>query len=67
MKKSDLEKHLGRYVEVTLFDDFKYIGTLRKTEEKHQGYCKRNHYFLEGEDDNLIFRCPHVNRIRELF
>lgn len=66
MKKSELENCLGQHVEVTLFDDFAYKGILRKTEEKIEGYVKRNHYFCEGEQDNTIFRCSHVKKVKPL-
>lgn len=66
MKRSILETYLGKYVEVTLFDDFTYRGILRKTEEKIERYVKRNYYFCEGEQDNTIFRCSHVKRLKQL-
>ena len=66
MTRKELESHLGEYVEVILFDDFAYRGILRRTEEKKEGYMKRNYYFCEGEQDNCIFRCSHVKRLKQL-
>lgn len=66
MIRKELESHLGEYVEVTLFDDFTYRGILRKTEEKIERYVKRNYYFCEGEQDNTIFRCSHVKKVKSL-
>lgn len=66
MTRKEFESHLGEYVEVTLFDDFAYRGILRKTEEKIERYVKRNYYFCEGEQDNCIFRCSHVKRLKQL-
>ena len=66
MKQSELENYLGQHVEITLFDDFAYRGILRKTEEKIERYVKRFYYFCEGEQDNIIFRCSHVKKIKQL-
>lgn len=66
MKRSELEKYLGKYVEVTLFDDFLYRGMLRKTEENIDRYGYPKHYFCDGEQDNYIFRCSHIKKIKEL-
>ena len=66
MKQSELENYLGQHVEVTLFDDFAYRGILRKTEEKIERYVKQKCYFCEGEQDNYIFRCSHVKRLKQL-
>lgn len=66
MTRKELESYLGEYVEVTLFDDFAYKGILRKTEEKIERYVKRNYYFCEGEQDNTIFRCSHVKKVKSL-
>lgn len=66
MIKKELESHLGEYVEVMLFDDFTYRGILRKTAENTDRYGCLNHYFCEGEQDNCIFRCSHVKRLKRL-
>ena len=66
MKQSELENYLGQHVEITLFDDFAYRGILRKTEENIECYVKQNYYFCEGEQDNYIFRCSHVKRLKQL-
>lgn len=66
MTRKELESYLGEYVEVTLFDDSAHKGILRKTEEKIERYVKRNYYFCEGEQDNTIFRCSHVKKVKSL-
>lgn len=66
MKKSELENYLGQHVEITLFDDFAYRGILRKTEENIKRYVKRNYYFCEGEQANIIFRSSHVKKVKQL-
>lgn len=66
MTRKELESHLGEYVEVILFDDFAYRGILRKTEEKIERYVKRFYYFCEGEQDNIIFRCSQVKKVKQL-
>lgn len=66
MKRSDLEQHLGKHVEVTLFDDCAYRGILQKTEHNLERYVKKKYYYCEGEGDNTIFRCSHVKKVRGL-
>jgi hypothetical protein len=66
MKRSELENYLGKHIEVTLFDDFVYRGILRKTEENIERYVHPKYYFCEGEQDNTIFRCSHVKRLKQL-
>lgn len=66
MKRSELEKYLGKYVEVTLYDDCAYRGVLCKTESKLERYGNPKHYYCEGIDDNTIYRCSHVKKVREL-
>lgn len=66
MKRSELENYLGQHVEVTLFDDFAYRGILRKTEENKDRYGNPKHYFCEDDQDNYIFRCSHVKRLKQL-
>jgi len=66
MIRKELESYLGEYVEVTLFDDFAYRGILRKTEENKERYGNPKQYFCEGNQDNYIFRCSHVKRLKQL-
>lgn len=66
MTRKELESHLGEYVEVILFDDFSYRGILRKTEENIDRYGNPKHYFCEGDQDNYIFRCSHIKRLKKL-
>ena len=72
MKKSELEKYLHSKVKVRLFNGDTLIGLLYKTEEcKHEinFYTKQNHYVClldNGQaDKNEIFRCSHVDLIKE--
>lgn len=76
MLKAELEKHLGKTVEITLFDGDIYRGELHKTgEEKFKGnaelYLKPNRYFITNSSLPIfnccvsdIFRCSHVKKIR---
>lgn len=50
MNREELEKHLGEYVDIKIFDGGVYRGTLRKTgteEVKNNPnlYLKSNYYF----------------------
>jgi hypothetical protein len=68
MKRTELEKYLGKKVKITLFDDDIIIGTLRKGEE-YRELLKPKHYYLEGDYKNIVrhitFRCSHVKRLKE--
>ena len=66
MQRAILETYLGKYIEVTLFDDCSYRGILQKTESNLERYGHPKYYYLEGENDNTIFRCAHVKKVREL-
>lgn len=66
MNRIKLESYLNEYVEVTLFDDFVYRGILNKTDDNLEKYYKNGYYFLSGDVDNLIFRCSHVKKIKNL-
>lgn len=66
MNKIELESYLNEYVEVTLFDDFVYRGILNKTDDYLERCYKNGYYFLEGDVDNLIFRCSHVKKIKKI-
>lgn len=66
MNKTELESYLGKYVEVTLFDNFVYRGILSKTDDYLERCYKNGYYFLKGIDDNQQFRCSHVKKIKTL-
>lgn len=44
MLKAKVEEYLGKYVEVTLYDDFTYKGIFKKTDDNLQRYGKNNYY-----------------------
>lgn len=62
MNKIEFESYLDKYVEVTLIDDFTYRGILSRTND----FLETGYYFLRGIDDNIIFRCLHVKKIKTL-
>lgn len=66
MNKIELESFLDEYVEVTLFDNFVYCGILSRTDDYLEEYHKKGYYFLSGFDDNQIFKCSHVKKIKNL-
>ena len=72
MKRSELEKYLGKTVEVTIFGKT-LRGILHKTgEEKfkynYNLYLPKKYYFVCDEYGipcgNCIFRCSHVGKLR---
>lgn len=72
MKRSELEKYLGCFVKVILFDGTILKGYLQKTHDEkfkrnNNLYIPRNHYFVTGtetsDDADMIFRCSHVRKI----
>lgn len=68
MKRSELEKYLGKKVTITLFDNDIITGVLHKTgEEKFKYdpnlYLPRNCYFLLPQ--SVIFKCSHVKKLKE--
>lgn len=68
MKRSELEKYLGKKVTITLFDNDIITGVLHKTgEEKFKYdpnlYIPRNCYFLLPQ--SVIFKCSHVKKLKE--
>ena len=72
MKRSDLDKFLGKQVEITLFDGEIIKGELHKTgEEKFKDnpnfYIPINYYFcvLNSKPSSCIFRCSHIKKLRE--
>lgn len=70
MTRADLEKHLGEYVKIRLFDDDIIVGYLVKTQDdrfKNQPglYLPRNRYFLTANRNSLncetcLFRVSHI-------
>lgn len=67
MKKIYLEKFLGDYVRIKLFDNSVYEGVIHKTGEEHflndpNLYIPKNKYFLmdNGKLVSCIFRSSHV-------
>lgn len=68
MKRTELEKHLGKKVKITLFDGEELTGILKKTEEYHE-ILKSKYYFLEGDYKNIVkhltFRSSHVKKMKE--
>lgn len=68
MKRSELEKYLGKTVEITLFDNDVITGVLHKTgEEKFKYdpnlYIPKNCYFLLPQ--SCLFKCSHVKKLKE--
>ena len=77
MKRSELEKFLGKTVEILLFDGDSYGGELHKTNEERfksnaELYLKPNFYFIINPNPNLsfynscvsgLFRSTHVSKI----
>lgn len=75
MVRKELEKYIGKYVEITLFDDEKITGILYKTGSeryKHEPnlYIPQHRYVIENEcnrnDYSCIFRCSHVKKLTKL-
>lgn len=73
MKRSDLEKYLGKKVEIQIFDSEIFKGILHKTgEEMFKNdpglYLPLNYYFItnkHGVSKSFLFRSSHVKRLRE--
>ncbi len=69
MKRSELEKYLGKTVTITLFDNEVITGKLHKTGEKMfkndpNLYIPKNLYFLINPQ-SCLFRCSHVKKLKE--
>ncbi len=69
MKRSDLEKHLGKKVTITLFDNDVITGELHKTgEEQFKNdanlYLPQKRYFLTSPQ-SCLFRSSHVKKLKE--
>ena len=73
MKRSELEKYLGRNVKITIFDNSIVKGELHKTGEemfKNEPnlYIPRNCYFVINVinmENSFRFRCSHVKKLEE--
>lgn len=72
MKRLELEKYLGKNVEVEILEAEIHKGILHKTgEEQFKSnlnlYLPEKYYFVTDECgipcDNCIFRCSHVKKI----
>lgn len=74
MKKSELEKHLGKNVMITLFDNDIIEGSLHKTEEKifdnePNFHFRPNYYVLFNNKtgkNSCLFRSSHVKKLTEI-
>lgn len=73
MKRTELEKYLGEYVLLKLFDNSDCYGELHKTGEEifkdnPNLYIPHNYYFLTTNDSkeciNCLFRCSHVKSLQ---
>ena len=74
MKRSELEKCLGKQVNITLFNGHVLSGELHKTgqeECKHDAnlYYPKNYYYVGDPQHSaairLIFRCSHIKKLKE--
>ena len=71
MKRSELEKYLGKNVKITIFDNSIVKGELHKTgEEMFKNdlslYLPRNLYFVINTENSVLFRCSHVKKLEEV-
>lgn len=69
MKKSKLDKFIGKKVTITLFDNEVISGELHKTGENmfiHDVnlYIPKNEYFCINPQ-SCLFKCSHVKKIKE--
>lgn len=69
MKRSELEQHLGKVIEITLFDNDVITGELHKTGEetfKNNAnlYLPQKRYFLINPQ-SCLFRSSHVKKLKE--
>lgn len=68
MKRSELEKYLGKTVTITLFDNDVITGVLHKTGEEQfkydqNLYIPKNCYFVLPQ--SCLFKCSHVKKLKE--
>ena len=76
ISKNELEKYLGKIVEITIIDGDKYTGELHKTGEEQfkcdpSLYIPKNYYFVTDPSmpifcccKSCLFRCSHVRKIK---
>lgn len=76
MKRSEVEKYLGKKVKVTIFDGDVLTGYLCKTgdeifKSEPNLYIPRNYYFTVSEDgihnSSYMFRSSHITKIKEFW
>lgn len=74
MKRSELEKHLGEKVEITIFDGDTYKGFLHKSGEEMfktnpNLYIPQKYYFLTDYKGacvrSCLFRSSHVKKLKD--
>ena len=73
MTRADLDKQIGKYVKIILFDDTIMFGFLAKTGEErfknNPNLClKKGYYFLTANKTSLncetcLFRVSHIKKI----
>lgn len=75
MTRNDLERHLGQYIEVTLFDRTTYEGILHRTGEtifkdEPNLSIPKNFYFCTDRNNNftqsVVFRVSHIKKIKHV-
>lgn len=76
MKRTDLERFLGKMVELKLFDGSMIRGCLRKTRDEvfkndPDLYLPKNFYFVTVNADSTVvisclFRSSHVRKVRKI-
>lgn len=77
MKRSELEQHIGKRVQIKLLDDEVMEGVLFKTgteifKDNPNLYIPQNYYVLaekiygEMKSVSCIFRCSHVRKLKEV-
>lgn len=70
MKREELEKYIGKKVQIILFDKEIIEGELHKTREERfrndpNLYLPDKRYFLINPQ-SCLFRCSHVIKIKEI-
>ena len=63
MKREDLEKYIGKRVEITLFNDKKILGTLKRGDAFNPNAPKWYHV----PEEHFTIRCSHVKKIRQVW
>lgn len=75
MKKAELERYLGKRVNLILFDEDSISGILCSTSDKRLSKEElwmrpKNSYFLVQESiyekGNIFFKCSHVKKLLKL-